>query len=126
MLHAAVTDPHSRVRVVITLRGDFYDRPLRYPEFGNLIKEYTSVVLPLNVEELELTMRGPALRVGVDLEEKLVTTMVADVAEQPGALPLLQYALTELFEQRQENLLTLNAYHSIGGVLGALGRRARW
>jgi serine/threonine protein kinase len=124
LLHAAVVDPHSRVRVVITLRGDFYDRPLRYPEFGKLIKEYTSVVLPLNVEELEQTMRGPAIRVGVDLEEKLVTTMIADVVEQPGALPLLQYALTELFEQREGNTLTLNTYHSIGGVLGALGRRA--
>ncbi len=124
LVHSAVVDPQSRVRVVITLRGDFYDRPLRYPEFGELIKEYTSVVLPLNPQELEETMRAPAERVGVELEDQLVATMVADVAEQPGALPLLQYALTELFEQRQGIWLTLEAYHEIGGVLGALGRRA--
>jgi outer membrane protein assembly factor BamB len=49
---------------------------------------------------------------------------VADVNEQPGALPLLQYALTELFERREGNTLTREAYHAIGGVLGALGRRA--
>ena len=47
-----------------------------------------------------------------------------DVADQPGALPLLQYALTELFERREGRMLTGEAYQSIGGVLGALGRRA--
>jgi len=46
------------------------------------------------------------------------------VSDQPGALPLLQYALTELFEQRDDHTLTKAAYHSIGGVRGALGRRA--
>jgi len=49
---------------------------------------------------------------------------MADVADQPGALPLLQYALTELFERREGRMLTNKAYQDIGGVLGALGRRA--
>src|SRR5690606_302608 len=43
---------------------------------------------------------------------------------QPGALPLLQYALTELFENREGHTLTLAAYHSIGGVVGALAQQA--
>ena len=50
--------------------------------------------------------------------------MLADVAEEPGALPLLEYALTELFERRDGRMLTLGAYREIGGVSGALGRRA--
>jgi WD40 repeat protein/uncharacterized membrane protein len=54
----------------------------------------------------------------------LALTIVGDVIEQPGALPLLQYALTELFERRSDRTLTHEAYRSIGGVLGALGRRA--
>jgi WD40 repeat protein len=54
----------------------------------------------------------------------LEANIVADVAEQPGALPLLQYALTELFERREGRMLTTEAYQSIGGVLGALGQRA--
>lgn len=51
-------------------------------------------------------------------------TISTDVADQPGALPLLQYALTELFERREGRMLTNQAYQEIGGVLGALGRRA--
>jgi WD40 repeat protein len=58
------------------------------------------------------------------LEEGLAPAIVADVADQPGALPLLQYALTELFERRQDHQMTRAAYQDIGGVLGALGRRA--
>ena len=43
---------------------------------------------------------------------------------QPGALPLLQYALTELFEQRDNRTLTQAAYQQIGGTVGALAKRA--
>ena len=54
----------------------------------------------------------------------LVPAIVTDVVDQPGALPLLQYGLTELFERREGRMLTSKAYQAIGGVLGALGRRA--
>ncbi len=57
-------------------------------------------------------------------ESGLVAEMVADVAHQPGALPLLQYALTELFERRDEDGLTLTAYQEIGGITGSLSARA--
>jgi WD40 repeat protein len=46
------------------------------------------------------------------------------VREEPGALPLLQYALTEVFERREGRNLTLDAYSASGGALGALARRA--
>jgi WD40 repeat protein len=94
------------------------------PDFSALVQERTEVVVPLTSEELEQAIRYPAERVGGVLEEGLVTTIVADVVEQPGALPLLQYALTELFERREGRLLTNTAYQSIGGVLGALGKRS--
>jgi WD40 repeat protein len=53
-----------------------------------------------------------------------VTAVVAEVVEQPHALPLLQYALTEIFEQRSGRRLTLEHYQAIGGVQGVLDRRA--
>jgi WD40 repeat protein/serine/threonine protein kinase len=123
-LLAAVSDPASRLRVIVTLRADYYDRPLLYPDFGNLIRQRTEVVLPLNNAELREAIAGPAQRVGIGLEAGLVEAIIADVGEQPGALPLLQYALTELFERREGNLLTLSAYQNSGSVLGALARRA--
>ncbi|MGW8226376.1 MAG: nSTAND1 domain-containing NTPase, partial [Anaerolineales bacterium] len=123
-LYTAITEPRSPVHVVVTLRADFYDRPLMYPYFSELVQDRTEVVIPLTAEELKEAIYRPAERVGISMEPGLAEAIVRDVIDQPGALPLLQYALTELFERRENGRLTLNAYQSIGGVLGALQRRA--
>ncbi|MDE2777944.1 MAG: protein kinase [Chloroflexota bacterium] len=120
----AVNVEDSPIMIIATLRADFYDRPLLYQGFGELIRARTELVLPLNDEELAETISGPAFRVGAIVEEGLVETIIEDVREQPGALPLLQYALTELFERREGALLTIAAYKDIGGTLGALAKRA--
>jgi serine/threonine protein kinase/WD40 repeat protein len=124
LLMTAVKDPRSRVRVVITLRADFYDRPLHYPEFGEFVRSQMETILPLSVKGLERAIAGPAERVGVKFEAGLVAAMVAEMNYQAGALPLLQYALTELFERREGRLLTHKAYQEIGGSVGALAKRA--
>lgn len=123
-LVTAASAPGSRLRVVITLRADFYDRPLLHPALGTLVRAGTEVVLPLTPDELREAVVAPAGRVGVRLEPELLAVIVQEVGEQPGALPLLQYALTELFEHRDGRTLTLGAYRAGGGVLGALARRA--
>ena len=123
ILHAVKAED-SPIIIIATLRADFYDRPLMYQGFGELIRARTELVLPLNDEELAETISGPAFRVGAVLEDGLVDTIIEDVREQPGALPLLQYALTELFERRDGALLTSAAYQDIGGTLGALAKRA--
>jgi WD40 repeat protein/serine/threonine protein kinase len=123
-LSAAVMDSESRVRVLIILRADFFDRPLLHPRFSQLIQKRTEVVVPFTVEELTATIEQPLRRIAVSLEDGLTHVLVADVKAQPGALPLLQYALTELFEHRQERILTHAAYEEIGGVTGAVIHRA--
>jgi len=123
-LQVALAAPGSPLRVIVTLRADFYDRPLLYAGFGELIQRHTEVVLPLRADELQQAIRLPAERAGLQLEPGLAAAIVADVREQPGALPLLQYALTELYERREDSHLTLDAYQASGGVLGALARRA--
>lgn len=120
----AVNVENSPVIIIATLRADFYDRPLLYQGFGELIRSRTELALPLNDDELKEAIEGPAARVGAVLEQGLVDTIIGDVREQPGALPLLQYALTELFERREGALLTIAAYREIGGTLGALAKRA--
>jgi WD40 repeat protein/DNA-binding SARP family transcriptional activator/energy-coupling factor transporter ATP-binding protein EcfA2 len=124
ILERAVRDPHSRLRVVATLRADFFDRPLVYRGFADLLRGRVETVLPLSPEELEQAIAGPARSVGVALEEGLVTRIVSDVVDEPGALPLLQYALTELHERRDGATLTGPAYEAIGGISGALAQRA--
>ena len=58
------------------------------------------------------------------MEPGLAERIAGDVADQPGALPLLQYSLTELFERRSSDRLSEADYLRSGGVVGALGRRA--
>jgi WD40 repeat protein/DNA-binding SARP family transcriptional activator len=123
-LTALANDPHSPARVLVTLRADFLDHPLRYPEFGELVRTGMVAVAAPSEDELAEAIERPAQRVGVRFEPGLVTQIVTDVRDQPGALPLLQYALTELFAARTGDTLTLEGYVATGGVVGALGRRA--
>ena len=123
-LLTTVRQPSGRLRCIVTLRADLYDRPLHYKNFGDLFGARTQTVTPLSAEDLQRAITGPAERMGVVVEPGLMAQMVADVSDEPGALPILQYALTELFEQRRGNTMTLEAYRGIGGVAGALARRA--
>ncbi|MBK9745795.1 MAG: protein kinase [Chloroflexi bacterium] len=119
-----VTHPTSRVRVIITLRADFYDRPLEYREFGEMLRSRVVTLLPMSPEELEQTIVQPAHQVGVEFETGLVAEIITTVNNQPGALPLLEYALTELFEHQTVGRLTRQAYTELGGVIGALSKHA--
>ena len=123
-LAAAMLDERSRLHVIITLRADFTDKPLRYVDFGELMNRRFEFILPLTPDELERAVLSPAQRVGLKLEKGLVSTIIREVGNQPGALPLLQFALSELFDKRDGRTLTTKAYQEIGGVLGALGRSA--
>ncbi len=123
-LRAAALEPDGRVRVIATLRADFYDAPLSVPAFGDLLAARTEAITPMSPEELERAIVAPADQAGLVVEPRLLAEMIADVADRPGALPLLQYALTELAERADRRTLTLDAYRRIGRVSGALARRA--
>lgn len=124
VLRVAVSDATSGVRIIITLRADFMDRPLQYLEFGDLLKQRIEYVLPLSPSELAEAITRPAEQAGLQVEASLVTAIVADVQDEPGALPLLQYTLTELFDRHDNHTLTLAAYKQLGGLSGALLQRA--
>ena len=120
----AISDPRGRVFVVVTLRADLYDRPLLYPELAERLTANQVNVLPLTSEELEAAAIEPAARSGVELSPALVGELIADVTDQPGALPLFQYTLTDLFEARTGSSVTVADYRTIGGLRGALTGRA--
>ncbi len=80
-------DRDRRCGILLTLRADFYDRPLRHPEFAPLLKQHTVVVTPLAPDELEHAIVTPAAAVGVDFEPGLVAEIVADVNHEPGGPP---------------------------------------
>ncbi|HEX2152416.1 MAG TPA: BTAD domain-containing putative transcriptional regulator [Acidimicrobiia bacterium] len=137
-LYTHVDDPHIRSqfidllveatekggRVLATLRADYYDRPLGDERIARLIRDGQVTVLPPTRDELVEMVTAPARAVGLRWEPGLPHRIVEDVAHQPGGLPLLQYALTELVERRAGDLLTASDYHRIGEVTGALAHRA--
>ncbi|UBF24773.1 caspase family protein [Kovacikia minuta CCNUW1] len=138
-LHEETIKPDQQTRVILTMRGDFLDRCAKFQEAADLINTQvptTYVVTPLTGRELAEAIAQPALMHRATFEDGLVDKILEDVADQQGALPLLQYALFELWKRCIENgtptphtphptpLLTLSGYTEIGGVKGALQRRA--
>jgi WD40 repeat protein/DNA-binding SARP family transcriptional activator len=123
-LVAAVTDHELGIRVIVTVGADHYDQLLRHHGMAELVRAGSEVVVPLSPVELERAIVGPAASVGVSVAPEVVAQVVADVVDQPGSLPLLQYALTELYDAREDAVLAVDAYRRLGGVPGALARRA--
>ncbi|OKH36593.1 hypothetical protein NIES2119_16310 [[Phormidium ambiguum] IAM M-71] len=128
-----VTNSDRLTRIIVTIRTDFLDRCAAYPEAATLINRShptTYVVTPLSRSELEEAIKEPATLHGVKFQQGLITQIADDVDDQPGALPLLQYALKELWRvciekpEIPEKFLTWKGYKEIRGVKGALENRA--
>ncbi len=120
----AVAEPGTQLTVVLALRADYYDRPMLHPEFAQAFIPGVVNVLPMTVTELEAVVVRPAEGAGAVVEQSLLAELVADAADRPGTLPLLEYALTELFDQRSKGSLTLEGYRALGGMSGVLSRSA--
>ena len=116
--------PGGQGMVVITLRADFYQKCAAYPELSQRIAAQQFLVSPIDGDGLRQVVEEPARHVGLVFEEGLVATVLEDVQNQPGGLPLLEHALLELWERRRGGMLTLEGYRESGGVAGAIAKRA--
>jgi hypothetical protein len=123
-LREAVEDPPVQLTVLVTLRADLFDRPLDDPSLADLLVAGLVTVPPLGPGQLEAACTRPAASVGVTVQPELAAELVSDIADQPGALPLFQYALTRTFAGRRGSTLTLETYRRVGGLQGALAQRA--
>ncbi len=135
-LFGAVDALAGQLRLVITLRADFLGKCLEQ-SYGNLaerIKHCRVDVTPLTDSELDEAITKPAATVGLQVAPYLQERLKEHIKEAPGSLPLLQYALTELWrdwhtryvakEPGVRNQLTFEGYDRIGGVAGALEKQA--
>jgi len=116
--------PGGRSLVLLTMRADFYPSCAAYPELAALIAREQYLVSPMGMDGLRSVIEEPAWQVGLELEPGLTETILEDVESQPGALPLLEHALLELWRRRRGQLLTLEGYQESGGVEGAIAKRA--
>ena len=125
-LDKLTTSPFERVGMVLvlTMRADFLGNALSYRPFADVLQNTDLKLGPMNREELTEVIEKPAQKLGVTLEAGLVKRILDDVESEPGNLPLLEFALTELWQRRQGKELTHLAYTEIGQVQGALARHA--
>lgn len=120
----AASEPNGTMRVLVTVRADFFDRPLRDHRLADALADAVVPVGALSPDGLRAAIIGPAHRVGVLVEPALVDTLVADAGGEAAALPLAQYMLSELFERRAGLTLVMSAYRELGGLAGVVAARA--
>lgn len=124
------SDVRSGVIVIITLRVDFLGRcgEVKLDASGLRLdrvaydEAHRVFVAQLNAEGLSQAIEGPARMVGLQFEEGLTQRILTDVGAEPGALPLVEFALDQLWQRRHGRVLTQAAYDEIGGVAGALSQ----
>ncbi|MDB9527837.1 pentapeptide repeat-containing protein, partial [Oscillatoria sp. CS-180] len=116
----------KRLGVILAMRSDFVGKCFEddYSGLATLVKNNLEPVLPMSQDELTQAIKEPARQTGCSLEPGLVAALLKDVDPASGSLPLLQYTLTELWENQQDNQLKLSTYMQLGGVTGALQQTA--
>jgi len=123
LLYAAKV-AQGQTLVILTMRADFYGKCAANAELAAAFSDHHVLVGPMTEDELCRAIERPTQLVGCELEAGLMDLLVQDVRRQPGALPLLQHALLELWNKREGRRLTVKAYQEIGKLEGALQRRA--
>jgi WD40 repeat protein len=111
-------------RVVLTLRADFWGECAPYAALKERMEARQELVAPMNAAELRAAMEQQAAKVGLRFEADLSNTMLDEVAGEPGAMPLLQHALLELWKRRHGRWLRASEYRALGGVKQAIAQTA--
>jgi tetratricopeptide (TPR) repeat protein len=118
-----------QVWTLVTLRSDFYGRLQELPDLLSLKGQAGQYdLLPPAPNELTQIIRQPAVLAGLTYQSRdgeSLDAHIRDDALQDCAVPLIEFALRELYERRKGSLLTFDAYQEIGGVEGAIAQQAK-
>jgi tetratricopeptide (TPR) repeat protein len=115
----------AELKVLVTLRADFFGQAISLtPELSQLIQDGIVPHRPLQRVDWEAVILKPAETVGLHVEPALVSLILEETEAQPDSLPLLEYALKELWQHRAQNRIGLAQYEAIGKLAGAINQRA--
>ncbi|WP_323138564.1 MULTISPECIES: helix-turn-helix domain-containing protein [unclassified Streptomyces] len=117
-------NPDSRLRVLIAIRADFYNRCLEHHNLITVLRDATMPVGPMNADELREAIVKPATARGLIVERGLTARILQDIDGEPGALPLMSHALLETWRRRRGKALTEAAYDAADGLHGAITHTA--
>jgi WD40 repeat protein len=112
----------SRLAIVMTMRSDFVNDWLATGQPPQVMQDQTVMVGPLRGDDLRDAIVKPAEQLGYGFGEGLLELVLADVEAEPNCLPLLGFALAELWQRRdrQRRVLTAAAYREMGSLRGSL------
>lgn len=110
----------SNLKIVITLQAFFIEQASLYPNFGELLQKYQQLLIPLNEEELREVIINPSANLEVDFADGLVDEIVRDSQEIADNLPMLEFALTELWQKQKSGIISYISYKELGGVSQSL------
>jgi hypothetical protein len=117
--------PDSRLRVVATIRADFLGQALHDPTFGSVATTcFEPFIAPMTAERLEQTITAPCTIAGATIDREVVALLVRDVRNQAADLPLLQFALQELWRHSTTGHIQATEYEAMGGLHKALTAHA--
>ncbi len=119
-----ITTPTAGLRVLASLRGDFYGRASEHAGLAEALRTGTVLMAPPTSAELRAVIEAPAAAAHLQLEPGLSDLILTDVTDRPGSLPLLSHALRETWRLRHENTLSIKGYRQAGGATGAIARTA--
>ncbi|MGH3790111.1 MAG: hypothetical protein ACRDQ9_04815 [Pseudonocardiaceae bacterium] len=105
------------------MRADFLGQALQDSALAAALEGAVTTIGQMGRDQLRTVIEGP-LPNGVTYQAGLVERILGDVGEEPGSLPLLEFALTLLWERQDRGTLTHSAYERLGGVRGALASYA--
>jgi hypothetical protein len=117
-------DRDARVSVVLTLRSDFLASTSADPALSDAISRRAFLVPSMSEAELRCAIAEPARRAGFAFAEATIDLMVAETEGREGALPLLEFALTRIWEGLKSSVPAAETLRQLGGVGGALAKEA--
>jgi WD40 repeat protein len=113
----------SPLWAIATVRSEFLSTAPERAGLAEVIDD-PLVIEPLSRARLPEVIQRPAQRAGLEFAPGLVQRMVEE-ASGGDALPLLAYTLRELYQRTgPDGQITMADYDAVGGVVGALQRRA--
>lgn len=115
------TQPHT---LLITLRSDLDYHLARLPALQQRYGRSQVRLTPMGAAELRDVIEKPAQLIGLRYEDGLIDTLIRDVLGEPSALPLLQFTLRKLWDLRDRNRITWDAYQTVGSSRRAIAETA--
>ena len=125
LLAGALADADCPLFVISTVRADFLDRIEQLPRLAALYNQRCKrYLLPtITPDGLRDAIELPARRAGLDASEVSAATL-AEARDEPGALPLVENALLQLWQQRRGGKLSGAEFDARGGLAGMLSASA--